>query len=422
MVVLSYIYFSTAVGCVVIGILLLTKRYRNRQSTSLAGLAFALAFWALGYTGISSDLASRETVMLWYRFSAIGWIGFIPMVFWFVFTLTYPERPVPRWAVALFVLWAGTLLLQQWRGTIFVTSFNRLSVGWGREGYLDSRWAWLYLLVFFAVAVWSIFALIQAIRRTRLAAKRLPLMVILVGLLLNYLAGTADVLLLPVAGASSPNTVIIAVFLVVFVVSLMMIRRRFLLTDYQLIMEEIMDTLSDAVVITDADGLVIRMNRTARSFFDRSEEAARFNLREIVENEELLHALEGAGASDSDMGRLSIAYPGDCDELIGQATLYPVADRQLGLLSFILVITFNHQEARFLKNQGFTRQEITVALLLLEGYTNAEIAEQLFVSYGTVKNHVSRIFSRVGVNNRSTFIRYVRSGVRCDDAADISPE
>jgi len=178
------------------------------------------------------------------------------------------------------------------------------------------------------------------------------------------------------------------------------------------------DTLSDAVVITDADGLIMRMNQAAREYFKRSEETIRFDVREIVDDEDLLRVLDDAGTSLAGTQRRSVPSRGGCDELIGRATLHPVIDKRLGLMSFILVITFNHQEILFLKDQGLTRQEITVALLLLEGYTNAEIAERLFVSYGTVKNHVSRIFSRMRVNNRSTFIRYVRSGVRREGVED----
>ena len=47
-----------------------------------------------------------------------------------------------------------------------------------------------------------------------------------------------------------------------------------------------------------------------------------------------------------------------------------------------------------------TRREIEVLGLLATGATNREIAEQLFVSEGTVKNHVSNILSRLGLRDR----------------------
>jgi len=47
-----------------------------------------------------------------------------------------------------------------------------------------------------------------------------------------------------------------------------------------------------------------------------------------------------------------------------------------------------------------TKRELEVLRLLTTGATNREIAEQLFVSEGTVKNHVSNILSRLGLRDR----------------------
>ena len=38
--------------------------------------------------------------------------------------------------------------------------------------------------------------------------------------------------------------------------------------------------------------------------------------------------------------------------------------------------------------------------LLVRGYTNAEIAEKLFLSLSTVKTHVSNLFVKMEVKNR----------------------
>lgn len=421
MVVLTYLYSFTAVSCFVIGSVLLLEDSPSRAGRSLAGLAWCLGFWALGYPGITSDLLSEQSVFTWYRIAATGWIGFVPMVCWFVFSLAKPERRFPRWTGAFFALWAGTLLVRQWTDTIFVREFRKLPVGWGRVGVIDSWWAWLYLVVYFAVLVWSTVVLARAIRRTRLPVQRRPMTVILMCLLLNYAGGTANVLLLPALGTSVPNVLVFPVFFAILLVAIMMLRHRFLRTDYRLIMEEIMDTLNDVVVITDANGLVTRMNQAAREYFNVHETTRFLSIRELPVDGDLLAAVERMDEPDPKPITLPFISRNDCEDLEGRPVLHPVMDRRSGLVGCILVITFRHQEILFLKARGFTRQEIAVALLLLEGYTNAEIAEQLFVSYGTVKNHVSHVFSRVGVNNRSSFVRCVRSGC-CEPDGTGNPE
>jgi DNA-binding NarL/FixJ family response regulator len=48
-----------------------------------------------------------------------------------------------------------------------------------------------------------------------------------------------------------------------------------------------------------------------------------------------------------------------------------------------------------------TRRELEVLRLLGDGYTNRSIAEELFISTGTVKFHVNRILTKLRVANRA---------------------
>ena len=50
---------------------------------------------------------------------------------------------------------------------------------------------------------------------------------------------------------------------------------------------------------------------------------------------------------------------------------------------------------------GLSAREEEVLALLALGKTNAQIAEQLFLSIDTVKTYVRRVFAKLGVHNRT---------------------
>jgi pimeloyl-ACP methyl ester carboxylesterase/DNA-binding CsgD family transcriptional regulator len=60
---------------------------------------------------------------------------------------------------------------------------------------------------------------------------------------------------------------------------------------------------------------------------------------------------------------------------------------------------------------ALTRREREVLELIARGYDNGIIAERLFLSPSTVRNHITRIFAKLGVRNRAeTIVRARRSG------------
>ena len=54
---------------------------------------------------------------------------------------------------------------------------------------------------------------------------------------------------------------------------------------------------------------------------------------------------------------------------------------------------------------ALTRRERQILDLVAEGKTNAQIAEQLWISGGTVRRHLENAYAKLGVHTRTAAVR-----------------
>ena len=88
-----------------------------------------------------------------------------------------------------------------------------------------------------------------------------------------------------------------------------------------------------------------------------------------------------------------------CEELLGEED-YFVAD---DIASYIVGLA--GERAREVKKLGLTARELEVIRLSREGLSNARIAEKLYVSVYTVKNHKQSIYLKMGVRSNAEMLK-----------------
>jgi len=66
----------------------------------------------------------------------------------------------------------------------------------------------------------------------------------------------------------------------------------------------------------------------------------------------------------------------------------------------LLAAAFDHSGARTERDR-FTDRERDVLAVLVEGFSNREIADKLFIGEATVKTHLRNIYDKLGVSNRA---------------------
>ena len=70
------------------------------------------------------------------------------------------------------------------------------------------------------------------------------------------------------------------------------------------------------------------------------------------------------------------------------------------------------EEGSASESARLSAREAEVMSLIADGQTNGQIAARLFLAEKTVKNHVRRIYSKLGVGSRPAAIAYWRAVAR----------
>lgn len=82
----------------------------------------------------------------------------------------------------------------------------------------------------------------------------------------------------------------------------------------------------------------------------------------------------------------------------------PIIYVLFSLLLLRYLIKFYHSK-EVVKIEKLSNRERELATLIVEGKTNSEISEELFISISTVKNHIYNIYKKLGIKNRYELIK-----------------
>lgn len=86
----------------------------------------------------------------------------------------------------------------------------------------------------------------------------------------------------------------------------------------------------------------------------------------------------------------------------------------IGLLGFVsiglvLVVVLMRRKRKGLPIVGLSRQERNIQGLILQGKSNKEIANELFISLSTVKTHITNIYSKLQVSSREELLQKLQN-------------
>jgi two-component system, NarL family, response regulator LiaR len=148
------------------------------------------------------------------------------------------------------------------------------------------------------------------------------------------------------------------------------------------------------LVMKEMDGI-----EATRQIIEKWPEAKIIIVTSFLDDEKVYPALE-AGATSY---MLKTSKAGEIADAVratyqGQSVLEPEVTGKMMLKM--------RQKNNHLPHEELTSRELEILLLMAEGKTNQEIADDLFIALKTVKTHVSNILSKLQVQDRTQAVIY----------------
>ncbi len=390
---LSYVVFVCFELSAGMGVAALWFDRRSPINRSYAAASFLYSVWAFSSIFVyASD--DQSLVMASYQ---LGYVcGFLsqPALLWFYLALAGQSLRlrillvVPVFALTAFACWQ-----------CFVTNFHFVAFVPGPYGNLgvpgqDNIWAVAVFYAFGLMQIGIVGLLLRARRRERSVRVRRIILVVAMALI-GGVALFVVVRRLEAAIGLPPLSVLAG--LPMFLVDFYLIAAfRYLRRNDGLIQRELRSVIDDAVVFLDEKRRVVSANDLAKKTLAPETFIGKDFLSVFEESVLLAEEWELAAGRGTPHRGVPVRLNGNSIVV----RLRPVFDRHSDFIGAIAIVEKTSALDLRAEEFGISVREKEIISMLVQGFRNQEIADSLFLSVGTVKNHLFNIFKKTGSSNR----------------------
>jgi DNA-binding NarL/FixJ family response regulator len=168
------------------------------------------------------------------------------------------------------------------------------------------------------------------------------------------------------------------------------------------------DLLVTGLMTADGDISAMRLIREAKERV-AGVKVVVFSMFEDTEH------IDSALAAGADAYVLKTAHPEDLNSAVRQAFQHSI------FLAGVRTIEPQQPVMTLADSPGLTRRELEILRLVAEGHSNAQLARMLWVTEQTVKFHLSNIYRKLDVANRTEASRWAQlNGVLAGQALQVA--
>lgn len=378
--------------------------------------ACCAAYWSL-FSFFTYNADSLPQLKSWFYISVLGMFVYFPVNLLFVLSII-PGRILSKKLGAAIILPSILLFILNFRFSFVFNDFILGAKGWifipAYDQPLNLIWI-IYAGSCFAAGIilMTIWLKTSHFNRER---KQIHLLIATqisaeILILLEYRLDEFLSTLRP----ASISPILISIWIIGMVIAVK--RYNFLSISPETISEEILNSLGEAVILVDESERVTYMNPKAVSMFEKSylkleNEKIETLISTSINNSSIIPPVirdsNGSGLSAPIKLRLNNT---DASRPELEMNVRRIQDRFGDFLGYLFigreVLSADLKQKILHKQWNLTPREYEIALLITEGFQNREISEKLAINEQTVKNHLSVIYRKTSVSDRTALFHLI---------------
>lgn len=401
---MNLISFSAAIVMTITltqGFFVLYTDYKSEINRLFFILCCAISIWLLGGCfGYSSP--TRDEAFFWERFASLGYIPLQALGLHFISRYTGAIR-----SRLIYLLYLPSLVFiySSLTGYFVFKDIYRSGKYWVLvPGYYSFLSCMFLALCVISYTVSLVMLYFYAVRTGSIRIRKQSRL-IFAGVFIIIILYAAETFLAPAfldykTYGQAPVYSVIWLSIICYA----MVKYRFLGLDRAYIAGDILNSIMEMIIITDIKKNVILTNRILSERLGSSKKIR--SLDEIfTEYEMVSRLLDMADEKPVYNVMLNLVLPVRGRSLV-RTNIFVIRDRFNDTVGFIIAAQDVEDLFSLFMSRGITEREYELIKLVISGNSNKAISGQLDISLRTVETHITNIYNKLGLKNRSELINY----------------
>lgn len=282
MELLPFLHFFSFILYLYLAVFILIKNPKSLLNRVCCAFFCCFAIWNFGDIFTHSTYISKKSAQFLTNINCIGWTSFSSLFLWFT-VIFVGKKNFFKTRLFHFFLFIPPLffIIAQWNG-LLINNWEQQLWGWASI-WSDNNLNYLFYLYYLSFMLVSLYFLINFIRKTKSAYKKIQAKVIFFSTAIPLILGTLTDVVLPRLNTHDfPDLANVFTLIWAAGIVIAMIRFGFFTPTPAMAADNIISTMTDALILLDPGGTIVKVNNATLNLLGYNKDELEGNKLDVI--------------------------------------------------------------------------------------------------------------------------------------------